>query len=55
MAQWILAIIALAVVVYNTIITHVVLKNDVRHLAADIKETKDELKKLIFHLLGDSK
>ena len=51
MAQWILAIVALMVVVYNTVITHVVLKNDVRHLAADVKEMKAELSKLIFHLL----
>lgn len=54
MAQWILTGVALAAIIYNTIVTHVVLKNDVKHLAAGQKELKDKLDKLIFHLLPKS-
>lgn len=51
MAQWILPVVTLVAIIYNIIVTHIVLKNDVKHLAAGQKELKDKLDKLIFHLL----
>lgn len=44
MAQWILTIgqmivtaIMVATVLYNTVVTHAILKNDVKHLAESVK------------------
>ena len=47
-ASWILAIIALAVIVYNTVAVHVIVKNEVKHLQADVVEIKTLL---LDHLL----
>jgi len=55
MVQYILPVLAIIAVLYNTIVTHVVLKNDVKHLAADNKEIKEKLDKVIFHLLEKPK
>ncbi len=51
MAEYILPILAILAVTYNTVVTHIVLKNDVRHLADDVKDVRADMKKLIFHLL----
>lgn len=55
MAQWILVTIAIAGLIYNTIVTHVIMKNDLKHLKEDVAENKDYLKELLFHLLGGKK
>ncbi|GAH36455.1 unnamed protein product [marine sediment metagenome] len=44
MAQWILTVIAIAAVFYNTVVTHIILKNDVKHL----KENVDRIMVWIF-------
>jgi len=38
--EWVLASLAIGGVVYNTIVTHVVLKNDVKHLRKDLEDFK---------------
>ena len=46
MAEWIAIIIAIGTVLYNTIVTHVVLKNDVKHLVKDVEEIKTDVREL---------
>lgn len=36
MGQWVLIIVMIMTVVYNTIVTHAILKNDVKHLKEDV-------------------
>lgn len=44
--QWILTGLALAAIIYNTIVTHVILKNDVKHLKEGLREVKQEMRDL---------
>lgn len=53
MTQWIMVGLAIGAVLYNTIVTHVVMKNDIRHLQEDVAENKSCLKKLMFHFLKE--
>lgn len=55
MAQWILAIIAVIVVIYNSIVTHVIMRNEIKHLQNDMSEVKDRLNKLFDHFLNKDK
>lgn len=50
MAEWTIVIIAVVGLIYNSIVTHAVLKNDVKHLIEDVAEIKVDLKK---HILKD--
>lgn len=53
LAKWILVAIAIGGFIYNTLVTHVVLKNDVRHLETTVKEVKEEVKYLRNYLLTE--
>jgi len=46
MAQWIMIIIAIGTIVYNTIITRAILKNDIKHLGIDVQAIKSRLDNL---------
>jgi len=46
-AKWIIIIIAIGTIAYNTIATHVISKNDIKHLQEDVTEIK---KLLIDHI-----
>lgn len=50
-AQWILAIIAIGAVVYNTIVTHVVMRNDIKHLQEDCEKIWQKIDELYKYLL----
>lgn len=45
--KWILVAIAVGTILYNTIVTHAVLKNEVKHLAIDMAEVKKKLWDLV--------
>lgn len=47
MAQWIIVAIAVLGLIYNSIVTHATLKNDVKHLAADVKEMRQLLNDIL--------
>jgi len=55
LARWILAILAVGGVIYNTIVTHVILKNDVKHLRKDFEDfekvVRQELRDLRNYLM----
>jgi len=62
-AKWIMVVIAVGTIAYNTIVTQVVLKNDMKHLTNDVakgfataredrKEIKQSVKFLTSYLLG---
>lgn len=53
MAQWICVAIAIGGLIYNSIVTHVTLKNDVKHLREEVNCLREKIEKLVFHLLGD--
>lgn len=57
LAKWILVGLAIGGVVYNTIVTHAVLKNDVKHLQGDFEKlhqwVKQELRDLRNYLMGN--
>lgn len=36
LAKWIMVALAVGTIFYNTLVTHIVLKNDVKHLKADV-------------------
>lgn len=55
MAQLIIPILTLFLVICNAAATFVVVKNDIKHLAADQKEMKRDIKMLIIHLLDEKK
>jgi len=50
-AQWILAIVAIAAVIYNTIVTHVIMRNDIKHLKEDNSKIWDKIEKIYTYLL----
>ncbi len=50
-AKWILVVIAVVTVIYNTIVTHAFLKNDVKHLVEDMAEVKKQVWDLVKKLL----
>lgn len=56
LAKWILVGLAVGGVLYNTIVTHVVLKNDVKHLRNAFEEFKEvvrqEIRDLRNYLMG---
>ena len=39
-AKWIIIILAIATIAYNTVATHVIAKNDIKHLQKDVTEIK---------------
>lgn len=55
LAKWVLVGLAVIGVIYNTIITHAVLKNDLKHLRAEFntfhKWVKQELRDLCNYLM----
>ena len=53
LAKWVVIAIAIGTIIYNTLVTHVVLKNDVRHLETAVKETKQEVRDLRNYLLTE--
>lgn len=42
-AKWIVIILAIATIAYNSIATHVIAKNEIKHLQEDVREIKDLL------------
>lgn len=44
--QWIFISFTIVAIVYNTIVTHVILKNDVKHIQSQIKEVKQAIRDL---------
>ena len=49
-ASWIMVVVAVLVLAYNTVAVHVIAKNDIKHIQADVKE----IKSLLFqHLIPD--
>lgn len=53
MIQWILVAFAVAGLIYNSIVTHVTMKNDIKHLKEQVECLREKVEKLVFHLLGD--
>lgn len=47
LARWILVGLAVGGVIYNTIVTHAVLKNDIKHLRNEFEHFKTEIKQEI--------
>jgi len=39
-AKWIIVILATATIAYNTIATHIIAKNEIKHLREDVQEIK---------------
>lgn len=52
-AKWVSVAIVILVILYNTIVTHVILRNDVQHLQQDVTEFKQDLRDLTNFLLRD--
>jgi len=50
---WILVAIAIGGLIYNSIVTHITMKNDIKHLKEDFNCLRDKVEKLMFHLLDD--
>lgn len=51
-AKWVLVAFAVATVAYNTVVTHTIVRNDVKHLQADVVEVKEGLATLYAYLLN---
>lgn len=41
--QWIIAVIAIGTLIYNSVVTHAFLRNDIKHLKEDMIEIKKQL------------
>lgn len=48
-AKWIIVILATATIAYNSIATHVIAKNEIKHLQRDVQEIK---KLLLDHIIN---
>jgi hypothetical protein len=53
MTQWILVAFAIGGLIYNSIVTHVTMKNDIKHLKEDFDCLRKKVEKLMFHLMDD--
>lgn len=51
LAKWILVGLAIATIAYNTIVAHVISKNEIKHLQRDMQEVKLELRDLRQYLM----
>lgn len=51
-AKWVLIAFAILTVAYNTVVTHTIVRNDVKHLQADVVEVKERLTTLYAYLLN---
>ena len=49
--QWIMIMIILAGTIYNAVVSRTILKNDVKHIAEDITEVKQQMTGLTTILL----
>lgn len=48
--NWILAIVAIAVIGYNTVAVHVIARNDIKHLQVAVTELKElVIEHIVFH------
>lgn len=52
LARWIIVILAILTIAYNTIATHVISKNEIRHLQNDMQEVKQEVRDLRNYLMS---
>lgn len=55
LAKWIIVAMAVGGLIYNAIVTHTILKNDVKHLSADMTEIKQDVKQINMYLIERSK
>lgn len=53
--KWVIVAFAVGGLIYNTIVTYAILKNDVKHLSADMIEVKQEVKQINKYLIEGSK
>lgn len=52
LAAWAIVAIMCLTIVYNSITTNIVLKNDVKHLNIAVKEIKENIQDIHLYLLG---
>lgn len=52
LAAWAIVVIMCLTIVYNSITTNIILKNDVKHLKDDIQEVKEDIQDIYLYLLG---
>ena len=54
-AKWIIIIIAVGTILYNTVVTHTIVRNDVKHLQQDVAEVKQAVQYIERCLIGRKK
>lgn len=54
-AKWIIVAMAVGGLIYNVIVTHTILKNDVKHLQEDTTEIKQDVKQINMYLIEKSR
>ena len=54
LAKWVIVAMAVGGLIYNVIVTHTILKNDVKHIQADMTEIKQDVKSINMYLLQKS-
>ena len=52
-AKWVLIALAILTIAYNTVVTHAVVRNDVKHLQQDVVRVEQGLAKLYDYLLSE--
>lgn len=51
-AKWILIALAIGTIAYNTVVTHVIARNDIKHLRQDVNKLEVAVSGIQTYLMG---